>query len=487
MLRNLIQTSAIHYIGVVISFVGILFLQAKVLSEDEIGVIRLIQDKALIVLPLFLFGLHSVASRFFFYFETDKNSYSSFMTLILLGPITIFIIGFIISLFFNLNYEISNFYFISVVLLFSIYIRVFEEYLTTKKKIIFPSFLRDILFKLLFFVGLFLYFFSFISFDDLLSCYVIIYFIHFFLLFIYFRSNLTFKLKLNINDFNNPVFKEIATYCLFLIVGASSVTLVTKLDTIMIEGITNSQAFVGIYAIAFSISNIIDVVKRPIVKLSMPIIAKKLKENKLTEVLSIYRKSSINLMIAGSFMFTLLWLNIDFIFSIIPNSEIYQAGKYVVFFLALAKLFDLSLGVNYEIIQSSIYYKWNIFLTPFLAVLSIVLNIYFITKYSFLGAAIATAISILTYNILRTVLVLVKLKLHPFTANYLKVIPLIFIPFFINYFISIENLIFNLCWNLLVLFFTFILPIYLLKLSAEFNYLIDVVLVKLRIIKIKKD
>jgi O-antigen/teichoic acid export membrane protein len=219
----------------------------------------------------------------------------------------------------------------------------------------------------------------------------------------------------------------------------------------------------------------------------MPIIAKKLKENKLTEVLSLYRKSSINLMIAGSFMFTLLWLNIDLIFSIIPNSEIYQAGKYVVFFLALAKLFDLSLGVNYEIIQCSIYYKWNILLTPFLAVLSIVLNIYFITKYSFLGAAIATAISILTYNILRTVLVLVKLKLHPFTANYLKAIPLVFIPFFINYFISIENLIFNLCCNVLVLFLTFILPIYLLKLSDEFNYLIDALLLKLRIIKIKKD
>jgi O-antigen/teichoic acid export membrane protein len=192
-------------------------------------------------------------------------------------------------------------------------------------------------------------------------------------------------------------------------------------------------------------------------------------------------------MIAGSFIFMGIWLNIDFIFSIIPNGDIYKAGKYVVFFLALAKLLDMSLGVNYEIIQNSEYYRWNIFLTPFLAILSIILNLYFISRYGYVGAAIATAISILTYNILRTLLVLVKLKLHPFDANYIKIIPIIFIPFIINYFISIENLILNLCCNVFIIFVTFILPIYLLKASDEVNSLVDIVLDKIKIRKIKKD
>jgi O-antigen/teichoic acid export membrane protein len=487
LLKNTIQASIINYVGVIIAFSTVLFIQTQILSEEEIGIIRLLADKSLIFVHFFMFGMQSVASRFYFYFEDDKKEYSSFMTLILGFPIVMLSLGLILVTIFQINLVVVNFNYIALILCFYIYIQILESYLSTKQKIVVPSFLRDILFRVFFIVGLLLYFYRFIDFEQLLIFYVGIYFTHFFLLLIYFRKNLTFNFNIDLTNFNRPIFKEIAKYSFFLILGAGSVTLISKIDTIMIEGITNSQAFVGIYAIAFSISNIIDVVKRPIVKLSLPIIAKNLKENKLAKVLSIYRKSSINLMIAGSFMFTLLWLNIDLIFSIIPNSDIYQAGKYVVFFLALAKLFDLSLGVNYEIIQSSIYYKWNILLTPFLAVLSIVLNIYFITKYSFLGAAIATAISILTYNILRTVLVLVKLKLHPFTANYLKVILLIFIPFFINYFVSIENLIFNLCWNVLVLFLTFILPIYLLKLSDEFNYLIDAVLVKLRIIKIKKD
>lgn len=486
LIKNTIQTSIINYIGVIIGFVTVLFIQTKVLSEEEIGVIRLLADKSLIFVHFFMFGMQSVASRFYFYFEDNKTDYNSFMTLILGFPLITLGLGLFLSTLLQINLQIIHFNYIVLILFSYIYIQILESYLTTKKKIVFPSILRDILFKILFIIGILLYYYKVIDFDLLLIFYTGIYLIHLLLLLIYFSKYLTFNFSFNISSLNQPIFKEIAKYSFFLILGAGSVTLISKIDTIMIESVTNSQAFVGIYAIAFSISNIIDVVKRPIVKLSMPILAKKLKENKLSEVLSIYQKSSINLMIAGSFMLILVWLNIDLIFSMIPNGGIYKTGKYVVLFLALAKLCDLSLGVNYEIIQSSIYYKWNIFLTPFLAVLSIMLNLYFISKYSYLGAAIATAISILTYNILRTVLVVVKLKLHPFTTNYLKVIPLIFIPFLINYFINIENLIFNLCWNVLVLFFTFILPIYLLKLSDEFNYLIDIILIKFRIIKIKK-
>ena len=41
--------------------------------------------------------------------------------------------------------------------------------------------------------------------------------------------------------------------------------------------------------------------------------------------------------------------------------------------------------------------------------------------------------------------------------------------------------------NLLIVIVTFVFQLYLLKLSTEFNYLIDAWLVKLRVIKIKKD
>ncbi|MBJ05273.1 MAG: hypothetical protein CMP65_05185 [Flavobacteriales bacterium] len=481
-INKILKAGFVNYLGMSLGFISILFIQTKILTEQEIGIIRLLTDKALLVLPFFLFGLHSVASRFFFYFENSRLDYNRFITILLIFPLVIYIIGLFIANQLDL-YKINDFYAICVILFLSVYIRIFEEYLSTKKKIIFPAFLRDFLFKLLFIIILVFYYYNFIDFQQLIISYILIYFLHFLLLFIYFIKNLTYSLNLIFRDYNKPIFKEMALYCLFLVFSAGSITLVTKIDTVMIENITKSSAYVGIYAIAFSMSSIIDVIKRPITKLSLPILAKKLKENKIAEVISLYQKTAINLMIAGSILFALLWLNIDFVFFLIPNSEIYITGKYVVFFLCLGKLFDLALGVNFEIIQGSIYYKWNIFLTPFLAILSIVLNIYFIKNYSFVGAAYATAASIFTYNILRTILVSIKLKIHPFTIKYIKVIPFIFIPFVINYFFSLESIVLNFIYSVFIILFTFILPIYFLKLSSEFNQIIDFILLKCRIIK----
>ena len=96
-IQNVLKASLIDYIGVIIGFGSVLFIQTKILSEDEIGIIRLILDKSLLLLPFFLFGLHSVASRFYFYFEDNERDYCSFMTLLLGAPIIIFCIGFIIN------------------------------------------------------------------------------------------------------------------------------------------------------------------------------------------------------------------------------------------------------------------------------------------------------------------------------------------------------------------------------------------------------
>lgn len=479
-LKNTVVTSIVNYIGVIIGFISILFIQTKVLTEDEIGIVRLILDKALFVFPFFLLGINYVSSRFYFHFEKDKNNYNSFISLLLGTPLITFVFGFFIFYYFKEKIDISNFYLISVVLFFTMYIQIFESYLNTKQKIIFPSFLKNILFRLLYIVLLILYYYTFINFIQLTYLYVSIYFVHFIILLFYFKNHLTFKYKYNSNIVKHPIFKDIVIFSSFMILGAGSGVFIARLDTIMIEGITNNPGFVGVYTVAIAMASIIEIPKRPIIRLALPMISKKLNENKLNDVLNIYKKSSINLLIVGSILFTLIWLNIDLIFFLIPNGDVYAKGKYVVFFIALAKLFDLAVGVNNEIIQSSKFYKWNMFLMPFLAVISISLNYYFISNYSYLGAAIATAISIYIYNVLRSILVYVKLNLNPFSSNYLKVIPFIFLPFILNYFISTNNLFFNAIINTLLVLVVLIFPVYKLKLSKDFNKIIEELLKRLQ-------
>ena len=237
--------------------------------------------------------------------------------------------------------------------------------------------------------------------------------------------------------------------------------------------ITKNNDFIGIYAIALAMASIIEMPRRPIVNLVFPIISKKLNENKISEVLILYKKSSINFLIVASTLFSLIWLNIDFIFSIIPSGESYAKGKYVVFFIGLAKLVDLAFGINSEILQSSKYYRWNLILLPILAILSIYLNIYFITKFSYTGAAIATLISFSIFNIIRTLLLYFKMDLNPFNKNYFIVLTFAFIPFILNFFLKTPNLFLNLVLNSFLVSMFFIVPIYKLKLSSDFNDIIN--------------
>ena len=81
-IKETIKTSIINYVGIIIGFVSVLFIQTEVLTEKDIGLVRLILDKALLILPFFMLGLHSVASRFYFYFETVdlKRNFSLIQT-----------------------------------------------------------------------------------------------------------------------------------------------------------------------------------------------------------------------------------------------------------------------------------------------------------------------------------------------------------------------------------------------------------------------
>lgn len=474
-IKNSIKSTLVNYIGVLIGLVSVLFIQTKVLSDSEIGAIRLILDKAILVMPFFIISLDAIVPMFYFHFEKQKQHYGSFISLLLIIPIITVFIGYLLLYKF---WYLPHFNLIVIVLLSNIYISIFESYLSTKSIILFPTIARNIVQKLLFIAFLFLYYFNIIDFTGVLYGFVFSQLVHFLLLFYNFKNNLTYPITANLSITKMPIFREVLTYGGFLLVGAGSGILVNKLDTVMIEGITKSDALVGIYTIALAIATVIEIPKRPIIYLIVPIIAKQLSENKLEEVGVLYKKSAINLMIVGSVLFSLLWLNIDFIFSLIPNGEVFAQGKNIVLFLSLAKLIDLALGINSEIIQNSKYYKWNLVLMPFLAVVSIASNYYFISKYGYIGAAFATFLSIFLYNILRTIIVYYTLKLNPFNANYFKVIPFLLIPFLLNYFLKTDSPFMNAFINTFLVAAFMVLPIYKLNFSEEFTGLVNTSLKK---------
>lgn len=91
----------------------------------------------------------------------------------------------------------------------------------------------------------------------------------------------------------------------------------------------------------------------------------------------------------------------------------------VIWILGSAILFDLATGFNGNIISMSKYYRYNIVFMIFLAVLTIGLNYYFLqhTGLGIAGVALATAISLTLYNIVKISFNYYKFKVHPLTIE----------------------------------------------------------------------
>jgi O-antigen/teichoic acid export membrane protein len=137
---------------------------------------------------------------------------------------------------------------------------------------------------------------------------------------------------------------------------------------------------------------------RSLTSIAGPVVAHHIEAGNMDEVKNIYKKSALNMTIIGVGLFLLIWSVLPYLFMIMPRTEEMQAGTYVVFFLGLAQVWDMMTGINTEIIYYSKYYRFNLYLTLFLGVLTIAANLVFIPLYGLTGAALATCISMFLFN-----------------------------------------------------------------------------------------
>jgi len=101
--------------------------------------------------------------------------------------------------------------------------------------------------------------------------------------------------------------------------------------------------------------------------------------------------------------------------------DTYSAGKWVVLFLALARLVDLATGINGIILATSDKYRWDLLFNIVLAALTIWTNSIFIPLYGMTGAAFATMLSLVFINLLRMFFVLWAYKMQPFAWSSLGI------------------------------------------------------------------
>ena len=225
-----------------------------------------------------------------------------------------------------------------------------------------PVLLDEVFLKIYSLIILLLHGSKVLSFSEFLHFFILGYAIKMLILIIlqykYSRTSLDF-------NFKDLQLKELFDFGLYVIVGGASAMLISKVDMIMINKYLDLE-HVAYYTIAFYIGNAIKIPARSLISISVPLLAESWEKKDMQKLQILYTKSAINLFIVGGCFFLLVWLNIDDIFLLLP--EKFSHGKYVVLFIALGQLVNISSGLNGSIIINSSYYRWDLVFNLFLLV-----------------------------------------------------------------------------------------------------------------------
>ena len=421
-IKQSIRSSAIAYVGVAIGYVNLLWLFPYFMSAEQVGLMRLVQVSATLLATFGQLGLHQTTIRFFPEFKEQKGFLAfirltglfGFLVLLLLA--TLFK-GQIID-YFSRESELFVEYFNTTLLiaLFLVQFQIMEAFSRSHLKTIFPIFVKDVQLRLLTTLIVLLYGFQVISFDWMVNSLIIIYGTLVLAMTLYFGRQKILRSNLDFGFLKGGKLKKLTRYGFYSLLGAGGTQIVFQIDSVMISG-AEGLASTGIYAIAFFIGLVIEMPKRSILQVVSPLISQSFQKDDLDHVQTLYRQASINQFIIGGLLLLGVWINIDNIYSFIPNKEVYASGMSVVLFIGLGKLSDMLFGPNGEIIVMSRYYRFNVILVSFLALATILLNLWLIPKYGIEGAAIASFIAMLSFNGIKWLFVLARFRMQPFTMQ----------------------------------------------------------------------
>lgn len=357
-------------------------------------------------------------------------------------------------------------------------IAVLEAFSRSLLKTVIPNLLREVVSRLLLSILVLLYFSQILTFDQFIMGSLISYLIWLVVLisYLWLKGELTFNTSFTSLDRRH--LPDLLQFSLLSFAGMAGMILVGKLDSIMVSAMLDFAAN-AIYTTAFYMATVIEIPKRALSQLAMPLISRAFERGDTSEIASIYKKTSINQMIVGFLLLIGVWINLDNVFALMPNGDSYQVGKWVVIIVGGGKLMDMIFGPSSEIIVLSRYYAFNIVMILLLAVVVVVSNNILIPQMGIEGAAWGSALALTVFNVVKFFFIYWKVGVQPFQPKTVLVMVIGGISFLFNYLIpKLDILVLDIILRSSLVTILFSVLIYFSKCSPEANQVLHSLLAK---------
>lgn len=427
--REGVKSSILIYVGFAIGALNVLFFFPHFFSAEEFGLTRVLLAASTTFAQFAMLGSVTVMIKFFpfyrDYLDKKRNDFLFIYTLI--PTIGFILVGVFIYLFRDrilIKYVarsplfVEYAYLVYVTAFFLVLYNVLETYCINLFKTVLPNFFRELGIRIFASILIVLFVFKIVDFKEFTVLYSLYFLAAFIGLLIYLKKEGLLIFAVSVSMVTKRLSRQMLSYGAFVFMGGVLYVVAENIDTIMIAGISGLKS-TAIFAVASYVTQIIQVPQKSIKNITYPILAKAWKERDMKTIGDLYQKTAVTQYILASFLFILIWTNIDLLFAYLPNE--YIAGKQVVLIMSIAKIIDMATGINAEILETSNFWKINFLLYVGLIALSIPLNYILIYQYGIVGSAISNLVALTAYNVMRFVFIWRKFNLQPFSLKTVKV------------------------------------------------------------------
>lgn len=494
--RQSIKGTIATYVGVAVGIVTTFFIQTKALQPEQIGLIDVLLQCALLFSGLAQLGTSSSAMRYYPFFKDEEHRDHGFFGWTLLVPLVGF--AFFLSLFFVFKTPIVNYFskdsgmfgeyvnFVIPLAFFMLYIAVFETNSNLLLRIVLPKFVREVGLRVATLVVYLLYYYKVIDFDGVIISFCVFYGLATLINIVYLFTLKRVSFKIEWKYLKPQLKRDFLFYTLFMITAALAGNVIPMLSKFFVAGNAGFR-LAGVFAIATNIAAVIEMPYRSLGAISRPHISDAMAKQDVKQADSLCKSVALHQFIAGTFVFFFVWVNIDFLFDLLPNGDIYRLGKWAVLILSMSRLVYSTFAVTTTVLSYSKYYYYSLIFTILLAGMSFGLNAWLVPKWDINGGALANAVSYLVYFILLLAFIKWRIGVMPLSKKLLPVAAIVLILLVFNWLWTIaltswiagwfEKPVFGLAIDAVMKSVIFLVlglfALYKLKVSQSVNDLVD--------------
>lgn len=479
------------YAGVGIGTITQAFLIPNFFTEEQNGLIQMLFSWMLIIVLFADLGYGNAGTKFFPKFRNKAQKHKGF----LFYGFSVAIIGLLLSFLFLILFKerITStlnttdnglfekyYYFLIPIIIGTTFFNILFNYARGLYDTIVGNFLSQFGQRLLILVSVVAYLMNWVNFDQFLVLWSIAIFSQFPLMLLHCYRLGDFSFRPNKEIFNKGFRNEFSKYAFFSILTGLSSIVITRLDTLMVYeylGLGNT----GIYSTCLLFGSVMMMSYQVSLKASTAIVVDALDQKDYLKIDQIFKKSGLTQLIFGTALFIAVVCNVDLLFSFIKPS--YSAGKWVLIIIGLAKLIDLSFGINSLILVFSKHYKKDSLLIISFVTILFVLNHFLIPLYGLNGAAIAALIATVLFNVSRNLIIYKYFRIHAFSKQQLVVILIGVAVFALGFYLpdfnsTVLQKLISLSYKSIIILGLFTFLIRITNISKDFSDLIDQILKK---------